>query len=92
MAQVYVVCTDELEDWACQLTDLGIAITALQRQPGFQYSLVREDRAVVANYDRPFVHCHHYTPFIYDDLAALPIAGCASCTPSMVATTMDRRS
>lgn len=74
-ARIHVVCTDEPGDWASQLSELGIPVTCLQRTPGFQYRLVREIRAIVRAYEAPVVHCHHYTPFVYGCLAALPVAG-----------------
>ena len=70
-ANVHVLCLDEAGEWASQLSEVGITVSTLGRKPGFDVSLVKKVRAYLRKLDKPVVHCHHYTPFVYGALASL---------------------
>jgi glycosyltransferase involved in cell wall biosynthesis len=66
-----VCCLDAPGSWATVLTDLGIPVVALHRKPGFRPSLALQLAAVAARFRANVIHCHHYSPFVYGQLAAL---------------------
>jgi glycosyltransferase involved in cell wall biosynthesis len=70
-ANVHVLCTDESGEWAEQLTNCNIPVTTLGRQPGFDRALVTQIRQFLRQLEKPVVHCHHYTPFVYGALGSL---------------------
>src|SRR5262245_49132962 len=66
-----VCCLDQRGEWAGELADAGVAVHALERQPGFHPSLARRIATLAARYDARVVHCHHYSPYVYGALATL---------------------
>ncbi|MFT5390583.1 MAG: glycosyltransferase involved in cell wall biosynthesis [Gammaproteobacteria bacterium] len=71
IANVQVLCLDELGVWAKELVDAGIEVSCLGRKPGFDTSLVRRVREKLRAHGSQIVHCHHYTPYIYGCLGSL---------------------
>lgn len=74
-ASIAVCCLDAAGDWASQLSDLGIDVSALHRRPGFHPSLARRLARIVRRHRSDVVHCHHYSPFVYGALARLTTPG-----------------
>lgn len=66
-----VCCLDAPGAWASELTELGIPVVALHRKPGFRPSLALRLAAVATRFRANVLHCHHYSPFVYGQLAAL---------------------
>lgn len=66
-----VCCLDEPGAWAAELAPLGIPVTALSRQPGFQPALAFELARVISARQIDVVHCHHYSPYVYGLLATV---------------------
>lgn len=66
-----VCCLDAPGEWAAELTALGAPVVALHRKPGFRPSLGLQLAAVAARFRADVLHCHHYSPFVYGQLAAL---------------------
>lgn len=52
-----------------QLQDLGITVTALNRESGFDVGLIKAIRRQVKQGGFDIVHCHQYTPYLYGFLA-----------------------
>lgn len=53
------------------LQQQGIAIDVLQRQPGFDWRLIKAIRALIKQHKIDIVHCHQYTPWVYGWFAAI---------------------
>jgi glycosyltransferase involved in cell wall biosynthesis len=70
-AEVAVCCLDEAGDWAAQLTDIGIQVTALHRRAGFHPSLGGRVGSLANRFRADVLHCHHYSPFVYGMLGKL---------------------
>ncbi len=70
-AYVMVSCLDELGDWSNQLTDLGIEMTCLGRNAGFDWRLGLKIARLCKQHRINVIHCHHYSPYIYGALAGL---------------------
>ncbi len=66
-----VCCLDEPGAWAGELTAIGVPVIALHRAPGFQPRLGYAIAEVADAHGVDVLHCHHYSPFIYGQLAAL---------------------
>ena len=70
-SNVYVCCLDAAGAWAEELTAHGVSVMTLGRRPGFHpqlgYELAKLTRALGVE----VLHCHHYSPFVYGQLAAL---------------------
>jgi len=49
----------------------GIGIDVLQRQPGFDWRLIKAIRALIKQHKIDIVHCHQYTPWVYGWFSAL---------------------
>lgn len=71
VADLQVLCLDELGVWSSELVDAGVPVTRLGREPGFDWGLIRRVRTHLAAHQSDVVHCHHYTPYIYGGLGAL---------------------
>ena len=66
-----VCCLDRAGNWASELTALGVPVVVLKRATGFQPTLgYGIARAAAAN-RVDVLHCHHYSPFVYGQIAAL---------------------
>jgi glycosyltransferase involved in cell wall biosynthesis len=66
-----VCCLDEAGAWADELQSRSIDVVALKRQPGFHPSLGYRIAAVARRHRASVLHCHHYSPFVYGQIAAL---------------------
>jgi glycosyltransferase involved in cell wall biosynthesis len=66
-----VCCLDDAGEWAAELETRGVAVTALQRKPGFRPGLGRAVAGAVRRHNATVVHAHHYSPFVYSCLARL---------------------
>ena len=53
------------------LQQQGIGIDVLQRQPGFDWRLIKAIRALIKQHQIDIVHCHQYTPWVYGWFAAI---------------------
>lgn len=68
---VSVLCLEsDIGDIGQQLLKQGIDVTALSRQAGFDFSLLRAVRAYLYSKQIDIIHCHQYTPYVYGVLAA----------------------
>jgi glycosyltransferase involved in cell wall biosynthesis len=66
-----VCCIDGPGAWAKGLIEDGLAVTALERRPGFQPSLGGRLAEVAWRHRASVLHCHHYSPFVYGCLAKI---------------------
>lgn len=63
---VSILCLDQfIGPFGVQLQKKGYQITALNRQPGFDFSLVRKIRCHIKRHNIDVLHCHQYTPYVY---------------------------
>jgi L-malate glycosyltransferase len=68
---VYVCCLDDAGDWAEELTAHGVPVMTLGRRPGFHPQLGYELAKLTRAFGVEVLHCHHYSPFVYGQLAAV---------------------
>ncbi len=54
-----------------QLQRAGVAVQALSRTPGFDWSLIKTLRQILRQSNIDILHCHQYTPWVYGWAAAL---------------------
>lgn len=66
-----VCCLDQPGAWASELTESGVPVIALRRDPGFHPDVGRRIARIADEHRIDLLHCHHYSPFIYGQLAAL---------------------
>jgi glycosyltransferase involved in cell wall biosynthesis len=66
-----VCCLDRQGSWAGELTDRGVVVETLGRHSGFHPELGRRIAELAGQHRIDVLHCHHYSPFIYGQLAAL---------------------
>jgi glycosyltransferase involved in cell wall biosynthesis len=71
MASFSVCCIDQRGEWAQELVERGVSVTELLRQPGFHPSLAFRLARLAARGKVDVLHCHHYSPFVYGQLAAI---------------------
>lgn len=69
--QPMVCCLDNQGAWASELHDVGVPIVALHRQPGFRPEIGLEIGRIATKHQIDVLHCHHYSPFVYGQIAAL---------------------
>jgi len=69
--RMVVCCLDDAGEWAAELTAHGVPVVALQRQPGFHPMLGVRIARLAKQYGASVVHCHHYSPFVYGQIAAI---------------------
>jgi len=69
-SQIYCI-EQPLGPWGEQLEVAGVKIVGTNRQPGFDFNLVKSIRAYIKKCDIDVLHCHQYTPYIYGVLAAI---------------------
>ena len=66
-----VLCIESpLGPFAQELQNNGIHFTELNRQPGFDTSLIKQIRQTIKNNKVDIIHCHQYTPWVYGVIAA----------------------
>lgn len=67
-----ILCIESpLGPFADDLIAKGVTITALSRNPGFDYRLLKQIRNHIKQHHIDMLHCHQYTPWVYGALAAL---------------------
>jgi glycosyltransferase involved in cell wall biosynthesis len=66
-----VCCLDEEGAWAEEMTRIGVPVIALGRRSGFRPGLGCTIARLAARYRVDVLHCHHYTSFVYGQIAAL---------------------
>ena len=70
-ADFVVCCLDAPGHWASELTDCGVPVVSLGRRAGFRPGLGLEIARLATGYGIDVLHCHHYSPFVYGQMAAL---------------------
>jgi glycosyltransferase involved in cell wall biosynthesis len=68
---IRVCCLDEPGAWAPELEGQSVPVRALARRAGFHPGLAFDLARIVRQYSIQVLHCHHYSPFVYGQLAAL---------------------
>jgi glycosyltransferase involved in cell wall biosynthesis len=66
-----VCCLDEPGDWAQELTSEGVPVVALRRKAGFHPALGNRIARLAEEHGTDVLHCHHYSPFVYGQIAGL---------------------
>jgi glycosyltransferase involved in cell wall biosynthesis len=66
-----VCCLDTEGAWAREVAEMGVPVITLQRGTGFTPSLARSIAKLVSDCAIDVIHCHHYSPFVYGQLAGL---------------------
>jgi glycosyltransferase involved in cell wall biosynthesis len=66
-----VCCLDHEGAWAHELTSIGVSVIALNRPPGFRPGISLQIARLADRFSTDVIHCHHYSPFVYGQLAAL---------------------
>jgi L-malate glycosyltransferase len=66
-----VCCLDEAGEWGRQLKASGVSVAELGRTPGFHPSLAVRLAKLTSEWQIDVLHCHHYSPFVYGQLAAM---------------------
>lgn len=67
-----IVCLEgEIGPIGQQLQQSGTRFHVLDREPGFDTSLIKSVRELIKLENIDVVHCHQYTPYVYGVLAAL---------------------
>ncbi len=67
-----IVCLEgEVGPIGQQLQQSGTRFHVLDREPGFDTSLIKSVRELIKLENIDVVHCHQYTPYVYGVLAAL---------------------
>lgn len=70
-----VCCLDAPGAWADRVTDLGVPLHVLEREPGFHVSLAPRLASAARAFGATVLHCHHYSPFVYGRLASFLMPG-----------------
>jgi glycosyltransferase involved in cell wall biosynthesis len=70
-----VCCLDRPGAWAREVQALGVPLAALGRRPGFVPTLGPAIARAASAHSIQVLHCHHYSPFVYGQLAALCDSG-----------------
>jgi glycosyltransferase involved in cell wall biosynthesis len=69
--EMSIFCIEEpIGPWGIDLQNSGIKITAVERKPSFDMSLVFAIRDHIKENKIDVLHCHQYTPWVYGVLAA----------------------
>lgn len=67
-----VLCIEApLGPFAEDLIKDGIQFHELNRQPGFDKSLIKNIRKIIKQNNIDIIHCHQYTPWVYGVIAAM---------------------
>jgi glycosyltransferase involved in cell wall biosynthesis len=66
-----VCCLDGPGSWAAELVASGVPVDSLDRRPGFRPGLAWLLARYIRTHSVDVIHCHHYSPFVYGQLAAL---------------------
>jgi glycosyltransferase involved in cell wall biosynthesis len=66
-----VLCTDnKIGPLGNKLEEQGYQVISFNRQPGLDFSLIREIHTYINENDIDILHCHQYTPYVYGLLAS----------------------
>lgn len=66
-----IICLESpLGPFAKELLEEGVLFYQLNRQPGFDLSLIRSIRKIIKANNIDILHCHQYTPWVYGALSA----------------------
>lgn len=66
-----LICIESpLGPFAKELLEEGVLFHQLNRQPGFDLSLIISIRKIIKTNNIDILHCHQYTPWVYGALAA----------------------
>jgi glycosyltransferase involved in cell wall biosynthesis len=69
---VSILCLDQpIGPFGIQLQDKGYQITALNRKPGFDFSLIAQIHRFIVTNNIDVLHCHQYTPYVYGALGSV---------------------
>ena len=66
-----VCALDEPGGWAPELQLQGVDVVPLFRRPGFRPALGYQIAQIASRYHASIVHCHHYSPFVYGQIATM---------------------
>src|SRR5262245_6119559 len=66
-----VCCLDDAGEWATELYQVGVPVVALNRAPGFRPGVARSIAKLARVHQVDVLHCHHYSPFVYGQMATL---------------------
>lgn len=70
--EMSVLCIESpLGPFAKDLIQDGITFHELNRQPGFDKSLIKNIRKIIKKNNIDIIHCHQYTPWVYGVIAAM---------------------
>lgn len=70
--EMSVLCIEApLGPFADDLIKDGIKFHQLNRQPGFDKSLIKNIRNIIKQSNIDIIHCHQYTPWVYGVIAAM---------------------
>src|SRR5262249_7062440 len=64
-----VCCLDQAGSWAGELEQIGVPVVPLARREGFRPSLGKQIAQLAETHAVDVLHCHHYSPFIYGQIA-----------------------
>ncbi|NQY35789.1 MAG: glycosyltransferase [Alteromonadaceae bacterium] len=69
--EMSVLCIESpLGPFAKELLGEGIKFYELNRQPGFDWSLIKNIRRIIKTNNINVLHCHQYSPWVYGVIAA----------------------
>jgi glycosyltransferase involved in cell wall biosynthesis len=68
---ISVCCLDEAGSWASELERAGTEVIALHRTSGFHPMLSQRVAQLSERRGVSVLHCHHYSPYVYGQIAAL---------------------
>src|SRR5262245_27258633 len=68
--EMSVCCLDEQGAWASELAPQAIPVVAIGRRPGFRPGVAYELARWIDSRRVDVIHCHHFSPFLYGQLAA----------------------
>jgi glycosyltransferase involved in cell wall biosynthesis len=67
-----IFCIEQpIGPWGIDLQNAGLKVTAVERKPGFDTSLIFAIRTHLKHNKIDVIHCHQYSPWVYGVLAAL---------------------
>lgn len=67
-----IFCIEEpIGPWGIDMQAKGVAVHSVNRQEGFDISLVKAIRQHITEHDIHVLHCHQYTPWVYATLASI---------------------
>jgi glycosyltransferase involved in cell wall biosynthesis len=67
--RMVVCCLDAPGEWAGELTSRDVPVVPLHRALGFHPSIGSRVARVAEQHGVSVIHCHHYSPFVYGQIA-----------------------